>query len=50
MARAVAGQRPEAIVIMCTNLRFAVRSATVGKQLGLRMIDSVAATVRACLD
>lgn len=50
MARAVAGQRPEAIVIMCTNLRFAVRSATVGKQLGLRVIDSVAATVRACLD
>jgi len=49
MARGVADHRPEAIVVMCTNLRFAVRSAVLGAKLGLPVIDSVAATVRNCL-
>ncbi len=49
MARGAAGQRPEAIVVMCTNLRFAVRSAVVSAELGVPVVDSVAATVRACL-
>lgn len=40
---------PDAIVIMCTNLRFGLSSAAVSSELGIPVIDSVAETVRTCL-
>jgi len=49
MVRAVAAAAPDAIVIMCTNLRFGVRSSVLSSNLGLPVIDSVAETVAACL-
>lgn len=49
MVRAVAPAAPDAIVIMCTNFRFGVRSRVLSSALGLPVIDSVAETVAACL-
>lgn len=49
MVRAVATARPDAVVIMCTNLRFGVRSRELTAELGVPVLDSVALTVEACL-
>jgi maleate isomerase len=49
MCRAVAKAGPEAIVIMCTNLRGATLSARLTQELGIPVIDSVAATFHHCL-
>lgn len=45
----VASAKPDAIVIMCTNLRFGIRARQLSSDLGLPIIDSVAQTISACL-
>jgi maleate isomerase len=50
MVREVSVARPDAIVIMCTNLRFALRSRGLQLELSIPIIDSVAATIDTCLN
>lgn len=45
MAREVAAARPDAIVVMCTNLRAAPLVPALEAELGLPVIDSIAAVV-----
>jgi maleate isomerase len=45
MVRAVAEAKPEAIVIMCTNLAGASIAEPLGRELGIPVIDSVRAAV-----
>ena len=49
MVRSVAAHSPDAIVIMCTNLRFGVRSRALASSLGVPVLDSVSETVASCL-
>jgi maleate isomerase len=49
MVRDVNTAGPDAIVVMCTNLRFAVRSQSPRRKFAAPIIDSVAATIEACL-
>lgn len=49
MSRDVASAHPDAVVIMCTNLRYGVRARDVSLAKNLPVIDSVAATISACL-
>jgi maleate isomerase len=48
--RSVAKAKPEAIVILCTNLAGATLAPSIGAELGLPVIDSVAIAVRYSLD
>jgi maleate isomerase len=50
MVRELLPAAPDAVVIMCTNLRFGARSRKLQRDLAIPIIDSVAATVDACLD
>lgn len=49
MVRSVAGSGPDAIVIMCTNMRGAEVAAVLEQELAIPVIDSAAATVWAGL-
>jgi maleate isomerase len=49
MSRTSAKAAPEAIIVMCTNLRGATISASLTQELGIPVIDSVSATFRHCL-
>lgn len=49
MCRAVAKSKPDAIVIMCTNLNGASIADELGKSLGLPVVDSLAATLAKAL-
>jgi maleate isomerase len=49
MARAVARGRPEAIVVMCTNLAGASLVGPLGAELGIPIVDSVHAAITHCL-
>jgi maleate isomerase len=49
MVRDVNAAGPDAVIIMCTNLRFAVRSLRLRREFATPIIDSVAATIDACL-
>lgn len=49
MCRATSKTAPDSIIIMCTNLRGASISADLTAQLGIPVIDSVAATFQHCL-
>jgi maleate isomerase len=49
MVRDVNAAGPDAIIVMCTNLRFAVRSQSLRREFATPIIDSVAATIDACL-
>ena len=49
MCRAMARAAPEAIIIMCTNLRGATLTASLTRQLGIPVINSVAVTFQHCL-
>tara|TARA_R110001592_G_scaffold220038_2_gene474576 strand:+ start:445 stop:1155 length:711 start_codon:yes stop_codon:yes gene_type:complete len=50
MVRKVASARPDAIFIMCTNLRGAVVAETLSAELGLTVTDSAAITISAGLE
>lgn len=50
MCRRVAAAAPDAIVIMCTNLRGAPVAPGLAAELGIPVLNSVAATVAHCLD
>jgi maleate isomerase len=50
MCRRVAVARPDAIVIMCTNLRGAPVAGALAAELGIPVLDSVAVTIEHCLD
>lgn len=45
MARAVAAHRPDAIAVICTNLRFAPLVAALERELGLPIYDTIATAV-----
>jgi maleate isomerase len=45
MVREVAGAQPQAIVIMCTNMRGALLAAELEAELGIVLVDSVSAFV-----
>lgn len=45
LCRRVAGAKPDAIVVMCTNLRGAPVAAGLTRELGIPVLDSVAVTV-----
>jgi len=49
LCRRVAVARPDAIVIMCTNLRGAPVAGDLAAELGIPVLDSVAVTVAHCL-
>lgn len=49
MCRQVAAGRPDAIAIVCTNMRGARRAAALEAELGLPILDSVAVTLWGCL-
>lgn len=49
MVRSVAKSKPDAVVIMCTNLRFGKRSQLMTGDFSMPILDSVALTVEACL-
>ena len=49
MCRHVATARPDAIAIVCTNMRGARRAAALEAELGLPVLDSVAVTLWGCL-
>jgi maleate isomerase len=49
MVRAAAGPKPDAIVIMCTNLAGAEISAPLGEELGIPVLDSVRVAVESAL-
>jgi maleate isomerase len=48
--RRVAAEHPDAIVVMCTNLRGAPVAAAVAAETGIPVLDSVAVTVEHCLE
>ena len=50
LCRRVAAARPQAIVIMCTNLQGAPVAADLAAELGIPVLDSVAVTIEHCLD
>lgn len=50
MCRTVAGSHPYAVAIVCTNMRGAHLAPALERELDLPVIDSIAATLRACLD
>jgi maleate isomerase len=50
MVRAVAAARPDAIVVMCTNLAGASIAASLSAELGIPVIDSVHAAVTHALE
>jgi maleate isomerase len=50
MIRAVAGARPDAIVVMCTNLAGAGLVASLSEELGIPIIDSVHAAALHALE
>ncbi|MBB6305910.1 aspartate/glutamate racemase family protein [Xanthobacter tagetidis] len=49
MCREVAAARPDAIAIVCTNMRGALIGAEMERRLGLPVYDSVSATLWGCL-
>jgi len=49
MCREVAEARPDAIVILCTNMRGPFVAAALERELGLPVLDSVAFTLWGCL-
>jgi maleate isomerase len=49
MIREVAGARPDAIAIVCTNMNGARIAASLEHELGIPVLDSVAVTLHACL-
>lgn len=49
MCREVATARPDAIAIVCTNMRGARRVAALEAELGVAILDSVAVTLWGCL-
>jgi maleate isomerase len=49
MCRMVTKSAPDAIVIMCTNLRAATIAEELTREIGTPVVDSVAATLRRCL-
>ncbi|MFZ4809119.1 MAG: maleate cis-trans isomerase family protein [Hyphomicrobiaceae bacterium] len=49
MCRATAAARPDALAIVCTNVRAAALAARLEPELGLPIYDSVAVTVWKCL-
>ncbi|MEP9350524.1 aspartate/glutamate racemase family protein [Xanthobacter sp. KR7-225] len=49
MCRDVATARPDAIAIVCTNMRGALVGAQLERRLGVRIYDSVSATLWGCL-
>ena len=48
--RRVASARPEAIVVMCTNLQGAPIAAAVAAETGIPVLDSVGVTVAHCVE
>lgn len=50
MCREVAVARPDAIAIVCTNMRGALIGAEMERRLGVRVYDSVSATLWGCLE
>lgn len=50
MCLEVAAQRPDAIVILCTNMRGPLVAAQLERELGIPVLDSVAFTLWGCLD
>lgn len=50
MCRAVAASRPDAIAIVCTNMRGAALAPALERELDIPVVDSIAATLRAALD
>ena len=49
MCRQVARSRPDAIVILCTNMRGPLIAAELERELGIPVLDSVAFTLWGCL-
>jgi maleate isomerase len=49
MCRRVAATKPDAIAIVCTNMRGARRAAALENELGIPILDSVAVTLWGCL-
>lgn len=49
MVRQVATERPDAIAIVCTNMRGPMVAARLEKELGIPILDSVAFTLQGCL-
>ena len=49
MCEEVAAARPEAIAIVCTNMRGALVGAEVERRLGIPVYDSVSTTLWGCL-
>lgn len=49
MAREVARARPDAIVILCTNVAGADAAESLERELGVRIVDSVAVALRGAL-
>ncbi len=49
MARCAAKDRPDALVIMCTNFRGAPQAARIEAETGVPVLDSVAVTAAHCL-
>ena len=45
MIRAVAGERADAVVVLCTNLDGAALAASLESELGIAVLDSVAVTL-----
>jgi maleate isomerase len=50
MCRAVAAARPDAIAIVCTNMRGPLIAPELEQELGIPVLDSVAFTLWGCLD
>ncbi|MFG1359385.1 maleate cis-trans isomerase family protein [Xanthobacter pseudotagetidis] len=50
MCTDVAAAEPDAIAIVCTNMRGALVGAQIERRLGVRVYDSVSATLWGCLD
>jgi maleate isomerase len=50
LCRQVAGAKPQAIVILCTNMRGPLIAAGLERELGIAVLDSVAFTLWGCLD
>lgn len=50
LCREVAKERPQAIVILCTNMRGPMIAASLEQELGIPIYDSVAFTLWGCLD
>lgn len=50
MCRQVAAARPDAIAIVCTNLRGPLVAARLERELDIPIFDSIAVTLKGCLD